>query len=64
MAEENLTAQELFAVLQPVFMRDQIAGEILYDNSLERLCLSSRQSSEYIVWAFMSVPFTVKGMKF
>lgn len=54
MVEENLTAQELFAVLQPVFMRDQIAGEILYDNSLERLCLSSRQSSEYDVWAFMS----------
>lgn len=64
MAEENLTAQELFAVLQPVFMRDQIAGEILYDNSLERLCLSSRQSSEYDVWAFMSVPFTVNGKSY
>jgi multidrug efflux pump subunit AcrB len=64
MAEENLTAYDLFAVLRPVFMRDQLAGSILYDNSLEYLRLSSRQSSDYDVWAFMSVPFVVNGKQY
>lgn len=64
MAEENLTAYDLFAVLRPVFMRDQLAGSILYDNSLEYLRLSSRQSSDYDVWAFMAVPFVVKGKSY
>ena len=61
MAKEHLTAYDLFAVLHPVFMRNQQAGSILYDNSLEHLRLSSRQSREYDVWAFMSVPFVVNG---
>jgi multidrug efflux pump subunit AcrB len=64
MAEENLTAYDLFAVLRPVFMRDQLAGSILYDNSVEYLRLSSRQSSDYDVWAFMSVPFVVYGKQY
>ena len=64
MAEENLTAYDLFAVLRPVFMRDQPAGSIIYDNSLEYLRLSSRQSSDYDVWAFMSVPFMVNGKQY
>lgn len=64
MAEENLTAYDLFAVLRPVFMRDQLAGSIIYDNSLEYLRLSSRQSSDYDVWAFMAVPFVVKGKQY
>lgn len=64
MAEENLTAYDLFAVLRPVFMRDQPAGSIIYDNSLEYLRLSSRQSSDYDVWAFMAVPFVVNGKQY
>lgn len=64
MAEENLTAYDLFAVLRPVFMHDQLAGSIIYDNSLEYLRLSSKQSSGYDVWAFMSVPFMVKGKQY
>lgn len=64
MAEENLTAYDLFAVLRPVFMRDQLAGSIIYDNSLEYLRLSSRQSSDYDVWAFMAVPFVVNGKQY
>lgn len=64
MAEENLTAYDLFAVLRPVFMRDQLAGSILYDNGVEYLRLSSAQSRDYDVWAFMSVPFLVKGKQY
>lgn len=64
MAEENLTAYDLFAVLRPVFMRDQLAGSIVYDNNLEYLRLTSRQSGDYDVWAFMSVPFVVNGKQY
>lgn len=61
MAEEQLTAYDLFAVLRPVFMRDQLAGSILGDEGAEQLRLSSCQSSRYDVWAFMQIPFKVKG---
>ena len=47
MAKENLTAYGLFAVLRPVFMRNQLAGSIIYNNSLEYLRLSSIQSGDY-----------------
>ena len=47
MAKENLTAHGLFAVLRPVFMRNQLAGSIIYNNSLEYLRLSSIQSGDY-----------------
>lgn len=64
MAKENLTAHGLFAVLRPVFMRNQLAGSIIYNNSLEYLRLSSIQSSDYDVWAFMAAPFVVNGKQY
>lgn len=64
MAKENLTAYGLFAVLRPVFMRNQLAGSIIYKNSLEYLRLSSIQSSDYDVWAFMAAPFVVNGKQY
>ena len=64
MAKENLTAYGLFAVLRPVFMRNQLAGSIIYNNSLEYLRLSSIQSSDYDVWAFMTAPFVVNGKQY
>ncbi len=64
MAEENLTVYDLFAVLQPLFMRDQLVGSIIYDSSLEYLRLSSKQSSDYDIWAFISIPFVVNGQQY
>lgn len=64
MAEENLTAYDLFDALRPVFMRDQLAGSIIYSGGLECLRLSSKQSGEYDVWAFMAVPFVVNGKQY
>lgn len=64
MAKENLTAHGLFAVLRLVFMRNQLAGSIIYNNSLEYLRLSSIQSSDYDVWAFMAAPFVVNGKQY
>lgn len=64
MAEEGLTAYSLFSVLRPVFMRDQLAGSIIYQNSLEYLRLTSLQSHDYDVWGFMSIPFTINGKEY
>ena len=64
MAEENLTAYDLFAVLRPVFMRDQLAGSVVHENSLEYLRLTSTQSRDRDVWSLMSVPFAVNGKEY
>ena len=64
MAKENLTAEELFAVLQPVFMHGQAVGTIVYENRLEYLRLSSRQSTDYDVWSLMEVPFVINGKSY
>ena len=61
MAEEGLTASQLFAALRPVFMHDQTAGSIIYENNLEYLRLSSTQSNGYDVWALMETPFSISG---
>ena len=61
MAEENLTAYDLFAVLRPVFMRQQLVGKVIYENNLEYLRLSSKQSGEYDVFGLMALPLTIKG---
>ena len=64
MAEEGLTAYDLFAVLRPVFMRNQVAGSVVYENNLEYLRLNSTQSGDYDVWSLMAVPFTVGGKEY
>ena len=64
MAEENLTAYDLFAVLRPVFMRNQLAGSVVYENHLEYLRLNSTQSNDKDVWSLMEVPFTVNGKEY
>ena len=64
MAEENLTAYDLFAALRPVFMRSQVAGSVVYENNLEYLRLNSTQSAGYDVWSLMAVPFTVNGKEY
>ena len=61
MAEEGLTASDLFAALRPVFMRGQVVESVVYENNLEYLRLTSRQSGEYDVWSLMAIPFVVGG---
>ena len=64
MAKEGLTAEALFAVLQPVFMQNQAVGSVVYEDRLEYLRLSSSQSAEYDVWSLMEVPFAVDGKQY
>ncbi|MDR3262010.1 MAG: efflux RND transporter permease subunit [Tannerella sp.] len=60
MAQEHILPEELFATLRPVFGRDIHSGDIVVDNEMERLTLTSRQSKEYDVWNMRYVPQNVK----
>lgn len=56
MAREGITPSELFSSLSPVMGRDIYAGSVLTDGELERVKLSSLQSSEYDIWNLQNVP--------
>lgn len=64
MAELGLTAGSLFGALQPLFMHGQAIGSVVYDNRQEYLRLTSRQYSEYDVWALMNSPVSIGGRTF
>jgi multidrug efflux pump subunit AcrB len=64
MAEANILPGELFATLSPVFGKDIYAGSITVDNEMERLKLTSRQSSDYDVWSLQHVPQHIGGVPY
>ncbi|MDL2303755.1 efflux RND transporter permease subunit, partial [Bacteroides sp. OttesenSCG-928-D19] len=64
MAEEGISAMDLFASMQPIFGKDMETGNVATDNGLERIKLSSRQSHEYDVWALQYFPYQVNGRQY
>lgn len=64
MAEEQVSATQLFAALKPVFGRDVYCGSVLYDNQPENLKLTSRQATELDVWGLSNLPFESNGSSF
>jgi multidrug efflux pump subunit AcrB len=63
MADENISAQQLFASIQPVFANNIDVGVIPTENGSEEIRLSSRQSQDYDVWAMQYVPYQVSTGK-
>ncbi|NDV58514.1 efflux RND transporter permease subunit [Bacteroides sp. 519] len=61
MAEEDISAMNLFASLQPVFGKNMEAGTVITENGLEKIKLNSRQSHEYDIWALQYFPFPVNS---
>ena len=59
MAQEGITASQLFSILRPLFGRDMSCGTIWTDNTSERLTLSSSQSQEYDIWGLQNMPCQV-----
>ena len=59
LAQENIQPMELFASVSPIFGQDIYAGNILVDNEMENLKLSSRQSKAYDIWNMQYVPGTL-----
>ena len=64
LAKENITGMQLFTALCPVFGRDVTCGSIVYDNQVEQLKLTSRQSQDYDVWSLVNIPFRINGQSY
>lgn len=59
LAKENLTIQQLFGALTPIFGRNIFAGFINSPHGQERVLLHSRQSYGYDIWGLMNLPISV-----
>lgn len=59
MAQEGISALQLFTAIRPLYTRNQHMGSIVVDNQSENLKLTSQQSEEYDVWALVNVPFQI-----
>lgn len=59
LAKENLTIQQLFGALTPIFGRNIFAGFINSPYGQERVLLHSRQSYGYDIWGLMNLPISV-----
>ena len=59
LAQEGLSANQLFDALLPVFGKDLPAGELLAESGTERIRLTSRQSREYDSWSLRHVPLSI-----
>ena len=64
LAKENITVMQLFTALRPIFGRNILCGNIVYENQLEQLRLTSLQSCGYDVWSFVNIPFSINGQAY
>ncbi|MCQ2148676.1 MAG: efflux RND transporter permease subunit, partial [Bacteroidales bacterium] len=62
--QEGLSASDLFASLQPLFMHDFYIGSIVYENQQEYLRLTSTQHTEYDIWSLLNCPLSVRGKNY
>lgn len=61
MAEEGITAAQLFSVLEPVFGSERLCGTVWVDQKTEQVKLASRQSATYDVWGLMNLPIELNN---
>lgn len=57
LAEENIQAMGLFATLRPIFGKNMTAGTVVTGQGTEQIRLSSRQSTQYDIWALQNFPY-------
>lgn len=57
MAQEGIDASTLFALVRPIFGRDMQVGSVITEEGTEDIKLSSRQSSDYDIWAMQFYPY-------
>ena len=61
LAEEGITAAQLFSALQPTFGTDRSCGTVWMDERAEQMKLVSRQADTYDVWGLMHTPIELNG---
>ncbi|NDW11619.1 efflux RND transporter permease subunit [Bacteroides sp. 214] len=59
LAEENLSAQNLFNTMRPIYGKNIGAGYIVTKNGTENIRLSSQQSHQYDIWAMQHYPYLI-----
>lgn len=64
LARNNLTAQDFYGALRPVFGRNIECGYIQADGYTEKMVLSSSQSRDYDVWALLNAPLIIAGRSY
>lgn len=57
MAQEDVSANVLFAAIRPIFGKNIDIGSVPTEQGMEKIKLSSRQSGEYDVWAMKYFPY-------
>lgn len=63
MIQEGVSAQQLFAAVQPIFGKNMDIGSVVTEEGTEKIRLSSRQSHEYDIWAMQFFPYGTDGDK-
>lgn len=63
MIQDGVSAQQLFASIQPIFGKNMEIGSVLTEEGIERIKLSSRQSQEYDIWAMQYFPYSTQSGK-
>lgn len=61
LASEGFMPEELFASLQPIFAKGVWAGSLIIDGERENIKLTSRQSSDYDIWALRYMSQKLEG---
>ena len=64
MAQESISAMELFSALRPVFGKDMKTGSVITENGIEQIKLSSHQSHQYDIWALQNLPYVVNNRQY
>ena len=63
MAQEDIDAQMLFSAVRPIFGKNMEIGSVATEQGTEKIKLSSRQSTEYDIWAMQFFPYGVGNDK-
>lgn len=64
LANADITPMELFAGINPIFGKDEYAGQIIVDKEPETVSLTSKQRSDYDLWNMMNVEMNTGNKKF
>ena len=61
MAAENIRPRELYASIEPVFRRDQRIGNVVTEERMEAIKMSSKQSRLYDLWSLANMSRSLNG---
>lgn len=64
MAQADISAEDLFASIRPIFGQNMEIGTVAMKRGREKIKLSSRQSGVYDAWAMQHFPYRTAGKEY